>query len=422
MLGHARPVPHESPIPDSYTHGDALMTLAPLPTSEREIPAYLDGLWRTVHQNRLVHIGFPIACDIDYSELAPFFNIFMNNIGDPWTDPAGSGHTKHLEREVLEWFAQLVQAPGNDWWGYLTNGGTEGNLFGMYLARSRFPDALVYYSEASHYSVPKALDIVGLTGIPVRTDDSGEMDYDDLAQLVSQHRHRPVVIVANAGTTMTEAIDDTVQISAILRENAVRARHLHVDAALSGVPLTLSPTTSAGLRLGATMDSISVSGHKFLGTPIPCGVVLTRRAFQQRIGSLVDYTATLDTTITGSRGGQVALLLWYALRRYGVKGHRARAEAAQELASYAVRRLNDVGCNAWRHPHAFTVVFDTPPAEVTDRWILANSGGRSHIVCMPGVSRAQIDGFVGDVSASLAAGRRKPTTLALHLAREAAVA
>ncbi|HKA69637.1 MAG TPA: hypothetical protein VKG85_11020, partial [Actinomycetes bacterium] len=43
---------------------------------------------------------------------------------------------------------------------------------------------------------------------------------------------------------------------------------------------------------------------------------------------------------------------------------------------------------------------------VTARWVLASSDGWSHIVCMPGVSRDQIDEFVEELHAATTLTRR----------------
>ncbi|MFC0033679.1 histidine decarboxylase [Micromonospora chaiyaphumensis] len=366
-------------------------------TRPEELLAELAAVRSAAAAGRQTHVGFPVATDIDYSPLAPLFGSLLNNIGDPWTDPAGANHTKRYEREVLDWFADLFQAPADDRWGYVTSGGTEGNLYGLYLARARLPRALVYHSAEAHYSVPKCVDILGLDSVVVRTDERGEMDYDDLARMVDRHRDRPAVVVATCGTTMTEAADDAPRIRQLLARTPVR-HHLHVDGALAGVPLALADGR-ATLRLDASVDSISISGYKFLGTPVPCGVVLTRRTLQQQLARTANYTGTVDTTMSGSRSGHPALLLWYAIRSLGHDGLRERAERARELAAYAVQRLNEVGWPAWRHEHAFTVVFPTPPPAVTAKWVLASSAGRSHLICMPGVTREAVDDFVADVAA-----------------------
>lgn len=384
-----------------------------------DLLAELAAVRASAAAGRATHVGFPVATDIDYSPLAPLFGTLLNNIGDPWTDPAGANHTKRYEREVLDWFGDLFRAPPGNRWGYLTSGGTEGNLYGLYLARARFPKALVYHSADAHYSLPKCVDILGMDSVVIRSDERGEIDYDDLAHMIDRHRDRPAIVVATCGTTMTEAADDVPRVRAILARAAIRY-HLHVDGALAGAPLALADGRSA-LRLDSTIDSIAISGYKFLGTPVPCGVVLTRRTLQQQLGQAPNYTATVDTTISGSRSGHPALLLWYAIRRLGHAGLRERADRARELAAYTVGRLNEVNWPAWRHDHAFTVVFPTPPAEVTGKWALANSDGRSHLICMPGVTKEVVDEFVADLATAVArrlrsGGRRTPVPSARRAA------
>ena len=350
-------------------------------------------LLRQYQGERATGIGFPTATDIDYTELAPFFGLRLNNVGDPWTDPVNPDHAKELEREVIDFLADLFRAPSDDRWGDITSGGTERNLYGLYTARALYPDGVVYHSAAAHYSVTKAADLLALPAVPVRADPFGEIDYGDLGAAVIAHRDRPAIVLANVGTTMAEAVDDVARITGVLRAARVPGRYIH---ALAGLPLAL---TAGGPRFDFAdgADSISVSGHKFLGTPMPCGAVLTRRSLMEWIDRPVAYTGCPDTTVTGSRSGHAALFLWYALRRCGRSGLRERAIAARQLAAYALDRLTGAGWEAWRHPHAFTVVLRTPPAEVAGRWALASGDGWSHVICMPGVTRDRIDRFVDDL-------------------------
>jgi histidine decarboxylase len=366
----------------------------------------LAALMRSLVDDRATNIGFPGAVDFDYTELFPFFNQLVNNVGDPFIDGAGAAHTKAMEREVIQFFADLFRAPADDRWGYVTTGGTEGNLYGLHLARSLHPGGLVYCSEATHYSVGKSLEVLGMPAVIVRADQTGEIDYEDLRWLLSRHhRDRPAIIHANAGTTMTEACDDVAEIKRILGDLDLHEHYIHVDGALAGIPLALAePRPAFDLVDGA--DSICISGHKFIGVPFPCGLVVTRRSLTVRTARPAAYTENPDTTIGGSRSGHAALLLWYAIRRHGVKGLKERARRARELAEYTVHRLKDMGWDAWRNPLAFTVVLRTPPPEVTNRWTLAHGGdGWSHLICMPGVTRERIDGFLGDLKAAYAASR-----------------
>jgi histidine decarboxylase len=101
--------------------------------------------------------------------------------------------------------------------------------------------------------------------------------------------------------------------------------------------------------------------------------------------------------VTGSRNGYATLMLWYALRTHSVDDLRARADNARGLAAYAHRRLAGIDWPAFRHDLAFTVVLDVPPPSVLEKWPLACDSDRAHIVCMPGVTSAQVDTFVSDL-------------------------
>lgn len=380
-----------SPLADELV---GLAAAADLARPTVDVTAVVRTLLDRADAGQSTSIGFPGAVDIDFGPVLPLFHRLWNNIGDPATDPGGTAHTKVLERAVVNWYADLLALPATDRWGYVTTGGTEGNLAALHAAGRRHRDAVAYYSRAAHYSIGKVLDIIGLPSMVVDVDDTGEMDYGHLATLVRTHRDRPAIVVATAGTTMTEAVDDTRTIRAVLTEASIWQHHLHVDAALSGLPLALDGV----LRLddASGVDSVAMSGHKFLGTPLPCGIVLMRDR-SRRPGRHIAYTATLDTTVTGSRCGQAAALLWYAIAAYGHDGHRARVAYARNLATYTQRQIAALGWPAWRHPHAFTVVLRTPPPSVTKKWLLATEGDWSHVICMPGVTRDMIHAFLADL-------------------------
>ncbi|MGN9811424.1 histidine decarboxylase [Micromonospora sp. BQ11] len=361
-----------------------------------DVAAVLDHLVREADITAATSIGFPGAVDLDHTEvMTRLGNRLWNNIGDP-ADTGGVAHTRALERAVITWVADLLAMPADDRWGYVSSGGTEGNLSALHAAHRRDPTARIYYSTAAHYSVPKVVRLLGAQGVPVKAQPDGEMDYTHLAIQLRRRRRWPAIVVATAGTTMTEAVDDTGHIRAALDEHGA-AGYLHVDAALSGIPLALDGL----LRLDDTsgISSITISGHKFLGTPTPCGVVLIRDHLPTH-GSRVAYTATADTTVTGSRCGLAAALLWNTIATYGREGHRWRATQARRLAAYTTDRLNAVGWPAWRHPHAFTVVLPTPPKQVRKKWLLATDSGTSHLICMPGVTHGQVDAFVADLASA----------------------
>jgi histidine decarboxylase len=377
---------------------------------EKAIRAEVAALTSRLDAARRFNLGFPGATDMDFTALGALLGgQLLNNVGDPMVDGLGVNHTKALERAVVNAVADLFHAPAADRWGYVTTGGSEGNLYALRQAASLHPGGVLYVSDHAHPSVVKAAQLVGLPYVRIRTSRHGLLDYDDLGDQIDQRRDRPVVAVATAGTTMWEAVDDLHRIRGILDELAVDRRFVHVDAALSGIPLALMEMDARpGFDFADGADSISVSGHKFLGVPTPCGVVITRN--QLRPGALGGgYVGSPDTTISGSRSGHTPLMLWYALATLGADGQRARAEGARALAGYTHTRLVRMGWEAFRHPHAFTVVFKTPPAAVLARWVLVSVGGFSHLITMPGVTREQIDEFLTDLAHSVAApGSARP--------------
>lgn len=357
----------------------------------------LAGLLEATKANTAKFLGYPVSKDFDYTELLPFLQYPLNNLGDPFVDSTYAVDSREMEKEVVRFFAELFRAPAGDWWGYVTNGGSEGNLYGLYLARELYPKAMVYYSEATHYSVHKNLHLLGMPGIVIRAGANGEMDYDDLSDTIRMNRHMPAIILANIGTTMTEARDDVKRIRGILKALAVKQSYIHADGALSGsYSAFLEPRPAFDFADG--IDSIAISGHKFIGSPIPCGVVVARKSHRDRIARSIAYIGSVDTTITGSRNGHSPLFLWYAIRKLGHEGLKARALHSLDTAAYAEQRLKEIGVAAWRNPDAITVVFPEPDASIRNKWQLASENGYSHIICMPNVSRRQIDELVAEMS------------------------
>lgn len=345
-------------------------------------------------------IGYPIAQDFDYSELYPLLKFPLNNVGDPQVESTYDLNSRSLEQEVLQFFAGLFKAPVNNWWGYVTNGGSEGNLYGLYVARELYPNGIVYYSEATHYSVQKNIQLLNIRSIVIRTQPNGEIDYSDLKQMMQMHRDQPAIILANIGTTMTEAKDDLGQIHQILKSLAIKNHYIHCDAALAGTYsalLELKP----GFDFMHGTDSLAISGHKFIGSPIPCGVVLVKKNYKERIGKNIPYIGTVDTTISGSRNGHSPVFLWYAIKKLGFEGLKNRALECLEVAAYVRERFAELGVEAWSNPSALTVVFPAPSGGLRVKWQLATEEGMSHIICMPGVLREQIDEFMVDLQKEL---------------------
>jgi histidine decarboxylase len=360
----------------------------------------LEETYEYVRRQCATFVGYPCRGNLDFGPLLPFMAYPINNVGDPFAPSSYRVHTRQIEREVLAWFAELTHIADDQYWGYVTNGGTEGNLYGLFLARERFPAGIVYYSEDTHYSVYKNLRVLNMRHVMIKSRPAGQIDCRDLYETIRINRDCPAIIFANIGTTMTEAIDDVGAIRRMLQKLAIRQSHIHCDAALCGMTLPFQKG-SPSYDFAQGIDSLSISGHKFIGSPIPCGIVLTRKPYVERIARAIEYVGTLDTTLTGSRNGITPLFLWYAIRRSGHKGFTAEVAQCLANARYTVRQFKRIGVNAWRNPFAITVVFPKPPQTVLDKWQIAVNDQQAHVILVPGVTTRQIDEIIADIHAAL---------------------
>ena len=361
-----------------------------------EDQARLDDLYGMIEREAASFLGYPCSAVFDYSPLYRFLAHPINNVGDPYEPSNFHLNTHEFERDVLEVFRQLTAAP-DDCWGYVTCGGTEGNLYGIFLARELLPEGIVYYSEDTHYSVNKILRCLHVRNIMIKSDPDGRIDLEDLRETIKVHRDVPPIIFANVGTTMKGAVDDLAGIRDLLDDLAIHRSYIHADAALSGMILPFADDPQPW-NFADGVDSISISGHKMIGSPLPCGVALAKKANVDRIARSIEYVGTLDTTILGSRNAITPLFLWYAIHTVGLDGFGRRVRECFEVADYTIRRLGEIGWEAWRHRNSVTVVLPRPSMAFTGKWQLAVHHNSAHIITMPHVTRALIDRLIADLA------------------------
>lgn len=339
--------------------------------------------------------GYPVNQDFDYSLLYPLMGFAANNVGDPFSYSRYQANTHETEREVVRSFAELMRLPPDDAWGYVTAGGTEGNMYGVYVGRELLRNPIAYFSQDTHYSVLKILHVLGIRNIMVRSQENGEIDYDDLRESMRINRDVPALIVANIGTTMKGAIDDLDKIRGIIDDLAMTRTYIHADGAFHGMilPFVNNPQP---FGFDSGIDSIAISGHKLIGSPIPCGVVLTKKEYTTQIGRAIEYVGVLDTTLLGSRNAITPMIIWYGLNRNGPDGFREMVRRMLDNAEYAVQTFNAAGIPAWRTENSPIIVFPRPSDYVLFMWQLAPYGDIAHIITMPHVTREMIDGIVQD--------------------------
>lgn len=254
-----------------------------------------------------------------------------------------AGAATMIEAQALRWAGEFIGFPASG--GSFTSGGTVSNVTALAAAReAALPGsrrtgvsagAAVYCSTDAHYSVCRAVELLGLGSDSLRSvpiDESRRMRPDALATMIAEDRQRgltPVAVVATAGTTLTGAIDPIEQIA-----DAADGVWLHVDGAYGIPAASVVPEKFRGIERA---DSVSMDAHKWMFVPKACGIVMVRDqgALARTFGHETTYIPTslnaVDVTLEYSRPLR-ALKLWLALRVHGADEFRAAIRSGMDHA------------------------------------------------------------------------------------------
>lgn len=341
------------------------------------------------------YIGFPNSRLLTFSELADFLKFNINNIGDPYHPNSGI-NTCDFEQEVIAFWATALHLDPATSWGYLTNGSTEAIMYGVAQGRDRLEDAVLIFSEQSHYCLHKIAHLLRLPHRVVPSHPDGALNLEALNATLADLGGRPFILNLTVGTTFHGAIESPQQVLDLLERRHCRDFHLHVDAALYGPMHCWNPDAPLfDFRL--PIHTLSFSGHKFLGAPIPCGLMLSRRAPIHPFAGNAEYVGSLDTTLSSSRDGFCALVLWLVIQQLGTQGLAELAAESLQMASDLATRLQRAGIAATCHRHGCIVVFPRPDQALARRWQLATCGDFAHIVTVPGVTPGMLDRFIAEL-------------------------
>jgi glutamate/tyrosine decarboxylase-like PLP-dependent enzyme len=241
-----------------------------------------------------------------------------------------------IERIVIRWLASAIGC--EKFAGSLTLGGSSANLMGLCMAREAKAPAnqtgtrggVIYCSTEAHMSIAKAAALLGIGHESVRliaVDGAFGMRTDELRSAIKHdldQRHRPIAVVASAGTTATGSIDPLSAIATICAEFGL---WMHVDGAYGAIAALAIPEAFEGIALA---DSVSLDPHKWLYQPTGCGCLLYRNPADARraFSHSGDYARSLSTdpiegfaffeeSIELSRPFR-ALSLWLSLRYHGL--------------------------------------------------------------------------------------------------------
>jgi glutamate/tyrosine decarboxylase-like PLP-dependent enzyme len=281
--------------------------------------------------------------------LASGFNVFNGT----WL---GGSAAAAIELNVIDWFRGFCGFPETAG-GLFVSGGSVANLTALHAARrARLGDAIqgatIYFSDQTHYSVERALRVIGFAGAQFRkipSDDRFRLPLESLREMIRSDRQaglRPFCIVANAGTTNTGAVDPLPELADLCAEENL---WLHADGAYGAATVICDRGREklAGLD---RVDSLSLDPHKWLFQPFECGCVLVREAahlksafqlmpeYMRDVHRNTAETNMADYGIQLSRGFR-ALKVWLSMNTFGLAAFREAVTHGFELAEFAEREL-----------------------------------------------------------------------------------
>jgi histidine decarboxylase len=345
------------------------------------------------------HLGYPYNLVGQNPVQHRLGNYLINNLGDPYVGSHYGSEVCDLEREAVSWLMRLWHCDDADqYWGSIGASGTEGNFWAIYLAREACPGATLFYSAEAHYSIPKAARILGIEALCVAADATGAIDIAALDEALEQHEGKPIILALTCGTTVKGAHDNIAAAMALLNTRGFARRYVHLDGALNAmvlpfadkVPFAIQPSFRHGI------DSISTSGHKMIGTAMPCGALIARKEHVERIASAVAYLRSHDTTLMGSRNGHAVLAMWSRLIGHGHEGYLNDVATCLLRTDWLVEQLRAEGVPVLCNPFSLTVLFPQPCETVVKIYQLACSKGEAHAIVMPNVTMKLLKRFVAD--------------------------
>jgi aromatic-L-amino-acid decarboxylase len=271
--------------------------------------------------------------------LAEFLGAAANpNCGAWLLSPMAS----EIEGQTIRWIAEMLNYPA-DCGGLFVSGGNMANIVGFLAGRaakggtelrSKGVDGKrlrAYCSSETHTWIQKAADIAGLGTESVRwiaVHKDFRIDVEALRKKIREDVEagdKPFLVVGNAGTVSTGAVDPLIEIAGVCREFDV---WFHVDGAY-GAMAAAAPDAAAMFVGLDEADSLAVDPHKWLYAPLEAGCALVRDVSKLRDAFSyhpayyhfgVQATNYFDLGPQNSRGFR-ALKVWLALQQVGREGY-----------------------------------------------------------------------------------------------------
>lgn len=379
---------------------------------------HLDALAKNIVERKYKQLGYPFDQATDLADFYTWLaqtrlaDITLINVGDPYKTDWDMLNTDELERYCIDFLADHCGF-GGEHWGVLANGGSDGNMHGIYFGRKALAakcpslEPILYVSEEAHYSLKKIGDIQNIETRTIRAFKMGEMDAEDLRQKLDASR--PALIAIAIGGTFKGAIDNQKAIAQVLAELKPVAVYRHLDAALFGGYLPFLEDACAREILNQQkmgFDSVAISGHKFLALNEPAGIFICKKEnlkFVQE--NPVPYLNGVIPTLNCSRSGFDALKLYWRLKCVGADGLKQQAEHCLLMAKLLQTKLIQHGVKAWRNELSNTVFFERPKICAVKKYALAcgfdeHFGELSHAVAMQYFTPEFVEEFALEIAAA----------------------
>ena len=260
------------------------------------------------------------------------------NVGAWLLSPMAS----EIEAQTIRWIAEMLRYPV-DCGGLFVSGGNMANIVGFLAARQAGAGVDVrtkgmhgtrlraYCSSETQTWVQKAADISGMGTDAIRwiaADPNARMDLHALREKIDEDIEagdRPFLVIGNAGTVSTGAIDPLPEMAAMCREFGL---WFHIDGAY-GAPAAVLPDAPVEFAGFGEADSLAVDPHKWLYAPLEAGCALVRDV--EKLRAAFSYHPTyyhfgdeainyFDLGPQNSRSFR-ALKVWLALQQIGRDGY-----------------------------------------------------------------------------------------------------
>ncbi|MFC6615085.1 tyrosine decarboxylase MfnA [Halopenitus salinus] len=313
-------------------------------------------------------------------------------------DPATYEEIAELETRAIDLLAGIVDHPDpRTADGYITSGGTEANVQAVRAARNRSDsdDPNVVAPESAHFSFTKAAELLDVELRTVPLDSNLRADTDAVSAAVDADT---ALVVGVAGSTEYGRVDPIPELSAIADDAGAR---MHVDAAWGGfvLPFTEHDWSFAD----APIDTLTVDPHKFGRAVVPAGGLIARDS--TTLDALAVETPYLETysqaTLTGTRSGAGVASAVAVMEELWPDGYRETARRCQRNADWLASELASRGYEVVA-PTLPLVASSIPESTIEELraagWKISRTArGEVRVVCMPHVTREQLEAFLRDL-------------------------